>query len=239
MSRVTAASVGHGFGTAGSCRSSLTDSAASLTNRRNARRFSACSAAARSFLLRQRVPRIVPPEPSAAPASAPMTPIQAASTSGHARFHHGPCVRLRPSCGPFRPSLRSLCGPNSPRTSPKSRESCPASLSVFGGFRPYSLVLGGSLTKSGRTVRVGLNTGDSGLLHPVCSPALQTTLMPGSSRRGRVYAILNVRLAIHTRYRSYALPRGRTCRTSTVWWRDRSRRSLASRQPAAGSAHCQ
>jgi hypothetical protein len=72
-----------------------------------------------------------------------------------------------------------------------------------------------SVLQSGRTVRVGLDTGDLGLLHPVCSPPdhLDAGL---AAAQDPAYAMLNVRIAIHTRYRSYALPRGRTCRTSTV-----------------------
>jgi hypothetical protein len=75
---------------------------------------------------------------------------------------------LRPFCGPLRSVLRSLCGLN-PREHPRTPANTTHTLlSISAAF---ARIRGNSRTYeiSGRTVRVGLNTGDSGVLLPICS----------------------------------------------------------------------
>ena len=62
-----------------------------------------------------------------------------------------------------------FCGGSSSEQ-PQTRVNRALRSPVFSGTFPLIRSCSPILRQSGRTVRVGLNTGDLGLLHPVCSP---------------------------------------------------------------------
>lgn len=98
-----------------------------------------------------------------------MTPIQAASTSGHARFHHGPCARLRPCCGPSAVPIPTNI-PEPPRIPPRSPQRLHGFSLVFAAIR-------GPTEYRGARIETRIKTGDSGPLRRICGG--HTALMPG------------------------------------------------------------